>query len=47
MSRKDKTHLRGERGQTFADKIRGLNPEQILCLPLDISKYFHLVMIMV
>ena len=45
MSRKDKTHLRGERGQSFADKIRGLNPEQILCVSLDISKYFHLVMI--
>ena len=45
MSRKDKTHLRGERGQAFADQIRGLNLEQILCVSLDISKYFHLVMI--
>ena len=45
MSRTDKTHLRGERGQTFADKIRGLNAEQILCVSLDISKYFHVVMI--
>jgi len=44
MSR-NKTHLRGERGQTFADKIRGLNPEQLLCVSLDISKYFHVVMI--
>lgn len=45
MSRQDKTHLRGERGQAFADQIRGLNLEQILCVSLDISKYFHLVMI--
>ena len=45
MSRKDKTHLRGQRGQAFADKIRGLNQEQILCVSLDISKYFHVVMI--
>ena len=45
MSRKDKTHIRGERGQAFADKIRGLNLEQILCVSLDISKYFHVVMI--
>ncbi len=45
MSRKDKTHIRGERGQTFADKIRGLNLEQVLCVSLDISKYFHVVMI--
>lgn len=45
MSRKDKTHLRGKRGQAFANQIRGLNPEQILCVSLDISKYFHVVMI--
>jgi transposase len=45
MSRKNKTHIRGERGQAFADKIRGLNLEQILCVSLDISKYFQVVMI--
>lgn len=45
MSRKNKTHLRGERGQAFADQIRGVPLEQILCVSLDISKYFHLVMI--
>lgn len=45
MSQKAKTHLRGERGQAFADQIRGLNLEQILCVSLDISKYFHVVMI--
>ena len=45
MSRKDKTHIRGERGQAFADKIRGLNLEQVLCVSLDISKYFQVVMI--
>ena len=45
MSRKDKTHLRGERGQAFADQIRELNLEQVLCVSVDIGKYFHLVMI--
>ena len=45
MSQKEKTHIRGERGQAFADKIRGLNLEQILCVSLDISKYFQVVMI--
>lgn len=45
MSRKDKTHIRGERGQAFADKIRGIDLEQILCVSLDISKYFHVVTI--
>lgn len=39
MSRKEKSHLRGEGGQAFADKIRGLNLEQILCVSLDIQ-YF-------
>jgi len=45
MSRKKHTHLRGERGQAFADKIRGISLEQILCVSLDIHKYFHVVMI--
>jgi|MudIll2142460700_1097286.scaffolds.fasta_scaffold44942_2 transposase len=45
MSRKKHTHLRGERGQAFADKIRGVPLEQILCVSLDIHKYFHVVMI--
>ena len=44
MSKKRKSHLRGERGQTFADLIRGIPSEQILCVSLDISKYFHVVM---
>lgn len=45
MSRKKHTHLRGERGQAFADKIRGVPMEQILCVSLDIHKYFHVVML--
>ena len=45
MSRKKQTHLRGERGQAFADKIRGIPMEQILCVSLDIHKYFHVVII--
>jgi len=45
MSRKKHTHLRGERGQAFADKIRGIAMEQILCVSLDIHKYFHVVLI--
>lgn len=44
MSRKKHTHLRGERGQAFADEIRGIPLEQILCVSLDIHKYFHVVM---
>jgi len=45
MSRKNKTHIRGERGQAFADKIRGIDQEQVLCVSLDISKYFQVVII--
>ena len=32
-------------GQAFADLVRGIAPEHILCVSLDISKYFHVVMI--
>jgi transposase len=45
MSQKKHTHLRGERGQAFADKIRDIPLEQILCVSLDIHKYFHVVML--
>ena len=45
MSQKKATHLRGERGQDFANRMRGIPSEQILCVSLDISKYFHVVMI--
>lgn len=45
MSRKNRTHLRGERGQAFANLMRGKYPEQILCVSLDIHKYFHRVII--
>lgn len=45
MSKKRSAHLRGERGQAFADLIRGVPLEQLLCVSLDISKYFHVAMI--
>ena len=45
MSRKKRTHLRGKRGQAFADKIRGISLERILCVSIDIHKYFHVVML--
>lgn len=44
MSKQMSTHVKGKRGQAFANLIRGIPPEQILCVSLDISKYFHLVM---
>ena len=45
MSRKQRTHLRGERGQAFADRMRGVSLDRMLCVSLDVSKYFHVVMI--
>jgi transposase len=45
MSGKRQTHLRGRRGQAFADKIRGVPLHRILCVSLDVHKYFHMVMI--
>lgn len=45
MSKKQVSHLRGERGQAFAELIRGVPAEQILCVSADISKYFHVVMV--
>lgn len=45
MNQKKQTHLRGQRGQAFTDKVRRIPLEQLLCVSLDISKYFHVVMI--
>jgi transposase len=45
MSKKQHTHLRGERGQAFAERIRGVPLDRILCVSLDIGKYFHVAMI--
>jgi len=45
MSKKHVSHLRGERGQAFAELIRGVSAERILCVSIDISKYFHVAMI--
>ncbi len=45
MKQKQNNHLHGRRGQAFADKIRGINPEKILCVSIDVSKDFHLVLL--
>lgn len=44
MKRHRRTHMRGHRGQAFADQIRGLHNEQILCVSIDVSKDFHVVL---
>lgn len=45
MKQKRRTHLGGQRGQAFADQIRGIVPERILCVSIDISKDFHVVLL--
>lgn len=45
MKRKRETHLRGQRGQAFAEQIRGISLEQLLCVSIDISKDFHVVLL--
>jgi len=44
MSRKQCKHIRGKRGEKFLQIVRGIDRARILCVSLDISKYFHLVM---
>jgi len=45
MKRNRQRHLRGRRGQAFADLVRGICPEQILCVSIDVSKDFHVVLL--
>jgi hypothetical protein len=44
MSRKQRKHSRGKRGEAFLQIVRGVDRARILCVPLDVSKYFHMVM---
>jgi hypothetical protein len=44
MSRKQRKHIRGKRGEAFLQIVRGVDRARILCVSLDISKYFHVVM---
>jgi hypothetical protein len=39
MSKKQNFHLRGERGQAFADLLREVSAEHLLCVSIDVSKY--------
>lgn len=44
MSRKRRKHIRGKRGEAFLRIVRGIDRARILCVSLDVSKYFHVVM---
>ena len=38
MNEPSTTHVRGPRGQAFADLVRGIAPEHLLCVSLDIRR---------
>ncbi len=42
---KQQKHLQGRRGEAFVRLIRGIPREQIICVSIDVHKYYHLVMI--
>ena len=43
MSRTQRKHIRGKRGEAFLQIVRGIDRARILCVSLDVSKYFHVV----
>lgn len=42
---KHRKHLQGARGQAFLKLIRGVPPERIVCVSIDVHKYYHEVLI--
>jgi transposase len=44
MSKRQR-HLQGHRGETFLGLIRGVPQEQIVCVSIDVHKYYHKVLI--
>lgn len=43
--RKQQKHVQGRRGEAFAKLIRGVPRKQILCVAIDVHKYYHKVLI--
>lgn len=43
--RRYRTHLQGPRGKAFLKLIRGVPREQIICVSVDVHKYYHKVLI--
>ena len=43
MSRKQRKHIRGKRGEAFLQIVRGIDRARILCVSLEISKFFRVV----
>ena len=43
--RKQQTHLQGHRGRAFLELIREVPREQIICVDIDVHKYYHKVLV--
>jgi len=43
--RKGQQHLQGSRGEAFAELIRGVPQDKIICVSIDVHKYYHRVLI--
>jgi len=43
--RRYRTHLQGSRGKAFLKLVRGVPREQIICVSVDVHKYYHKVLI--
>lgn len=45
MSGKHRKHVQGRRGESYVELIRDVPQDRIVCVSIDVHKYFHLVMI--
>jgi transposase len=45
MSGKKRKHVQGRRGESYVELIRDVPQDRIVCVSIDVHKYFHLVMI--
>ena len=45
MSRKQRKQVQGRRGESFVELIRDVPQDRIVCVSIDVHKYFHLVMV--
>ena len=41
--RKDQRHIQGRRGEIFAELTRGVPQDQVICVAIDVHKYYHKV----
>lgn len=45
MRSRQRKHVQGRRGEAHVAMIRGVPPDRIVCVSIDVHKFFHLVMV--